>query len=225
MTKPPLHKGNWPTNVSKDAKYCVRNVDGKSQVAIIYETDDNEIWHAATDSHPKLVQLVNQAKISICGKPHGSFYINEFQQVILSAVGSPEYYLVVEYQEPLRFEFEGKIISGEPLDFSRKHLKAGDIWFGPHAGIPYILVAGGDDIHYEYSPRPNVTKKVRLSDIVGKERAVKIANLIREVKGFAGGRFYVNEFQSMFAPVNSGSLWKYLYISQLDRKNWFPKPL
>lgn len=219
-----VFKGNCPKSVSKDAKYSIRNDKGKSVVTIIYETEDGERWYPSTDAHPRLVEMVNKAKLELTGKPLGSFYINEYHQVIVPTIGTSEYYLVGEYLEPIRFEFEGKIISGEPRDFDGRPLSPGDIWVGPHAGIPYILEAGGDDIRYEYSPRPNVEKRVRLSKAIGKERAARVAHMIRSVKGFAGGRFYVNEFQAIFAPKATHDGLKYLYIGQLDLNNWFPKP-
>ncbi|MBC7363219.1 MAG: hypothetical protein H5U07_01590 [Candidatus Aminicenantes bacterium] len=218
-----VFRGNCPKSVSKDAKYSVRLVDGKPKVTIVYETEDGERWYPSTDVHPKLVEMVNNVKISVSGKPFGAFYINEFHQVIVPAAGTTDYYLAGEYSEPIRFEFEGKIISGEPKDFDGRPLEPGDIWVGPRAGIPYILEAGGDDIRYEYSPRPFVEKRVRLSSVISKERAARVAHMIRGVKGFAGGRFYVNEFRAIFAPVNKADGLKYIYIGQLDLNDWFPK--
>lgn len=216
--------GNCPKSVSKDAKYSVRLVDKTPKITITYETEDSERWYPSTGEHPRLVEMVNNAKIKISGKQYGSFYINEYHQVIIPAVGSSSYYLAGEYAEPIRFEFEGKIISGEPKDFEGRPLHPGDIWVGPHAGIPYVLEAGGDDVRYEFSPRPQVEKRVRLSKFLGKERAAKVANMIREVKGVTGGRFYVNEFHAIFAPVNKPDGYKYLYIGKIDLNEWFPKP-
>ncbi|MGB9863612.1 MAG: hypothetical protein ACPLPQ_07385 [Candidatus Saccharicenans sp.] len=224
MAKLQIFNGNRPQSVSKDAKYSVRLVNNKPMVTIVYETADGERWYPSTDAHPKLVEMVNNAKIEITGKPFGSFYINEYHQVIIPAVGTSDYFLVGEYSEHIRFEFEGKIISGEPIDFDGRPLKPGDVWVGPRAGIPYILEAGGDDIRYEYRPRPFVEKRVRLSQAIGKERATQVAHMIRSVKGFSGGRFYVNEFHAIFAPKNTADGLKYLYIGQIDLGQWFPKP-
>ncbi len=65
-----------------------------------------------------------------------SFYINEYKQVVVPAVGSEDYFLAGEYRKPLRFEFEGKIISGEAVDLEGHPLSPGDTWVGPHPGIP-----------------------------------------------------------------------------------------
>ena len=134
-----------------------------------------------------------------------------------------DYYLAGEYEQPLRFEFEGKIISGEPVDFEGRPLAPGATWIGPHAGIPYTLAAGGNDVYYQFSPRPYVETKVKLSSLIGREQADAATRPIRNLKGYSGGRFYVNEFGSMFAPVKSGNGYEYLYAGQLNLELWFPK--
>jgi hypothetical protein len=144
--------------------------------------------------------------------------------VIVPAVGSNEYYLAGVYSKRLHFRFEGKAISGAPVDWDGKMLQSGAHWPGPHAGIPYTLTAGSDDVYYQFSPRPDVTRKVRLSKAIGIKNACAVADQIRCVKGFQGGRFYVNEFQAMFTPLNNDGDLAYVYIGQLDLLNWFSKP-
>lgn len=219
----PVFKGNWPSNVKKDAKYTVRSGSDGPVIAIIYEAEEDERWHPTTDNHPHLVKMVNDVKIAHSGKPNGSFYINEYRQVIVPVVGDDRYFLAGEYQDSLRFDFEGKRISGEAFDLDQNPLTPGAPWMGPHAGIPYVLAAGGQDIYYKYTPRPHVEKKVRLSKKIGDVEAAKIAARIRDVLGFEGGRFYVNEFASIFSPVHTGFSWECLYIGQLDLECWFPK--
>ncbi len=223
MNTYPVFKGNWPTNVKKDAKYSIRTENNAPVITIIYEGEDEEIWKPSTEDHPQLIKMVNDVKIAQGGQPNGSFYINEYHQVIVPVVGDDKYFLAGEYSEPLRFNFEGKVISGEPLDFDQEPLKAGSKWIGAHAGIRYILTAGGKDIYYKYSPRPQVEKKVRLSKKIGDDEAAKVAARIRGVLGFEGGRFYVNEFHCIFSPILTGKTWEYLYIGQLDLEQWFPK--
>src|SRR5262249_39135160 len=72
--------------------------------------------------------------------------INEYKQVIVRVGETGKYYLAGVYPTPLKFEFEGKTISGEPVNFEGQRLQPGDTWVGPHAGIPYVLAAAGDDI-------------------------------------------------------------------------------
>lgn len=219
MPEFPVFRGNCPRNVSKDAKYSVRG----QAVGLMYETQDDEVWRATTELHPKLVAMVNDVKASL-GSLKGSFYINEYKQVIVPIPGTRDYYLAGEYDKPLRFEFEGKTLSGEPIDLDGNPISPGERWVGPHPGIPYVLKAGASDIYFTSEPRPDVEKKHRLSKTVGPEIANEVCTLIREHKGFDGGRFYVNEFCSIFAPMNEGSDIQYIYIGLLDLEQWFPKP-
>ena len=221
MSTYPKFKGNCPRNVAKDAKYKVKSGKNEPVVALTFNTDDDERWYITTKEHPELVNMVNKVKLDISGKPYGSFYINEYKQVLVPAVGSEDYFLAGEYKEPLRFEFEGKIISGEPVDLEGHPLSPGDIWVGPHPGIPYTLCAGGDDIKYATMPRPNVEKTVKLSKSIGVENAKSVASKLQEFKGFAGGRFYVNDFCSIFTPIQEGHELNYVYVGQLDLNLWF----
>ena len=224
----PRFEGNCPRNVSKDAKYGIRTGTANGRrgpvVALVFNAPDDERWHATTDEHPELVGMVNRVKSSVGSPPNGVFYINEFMQVIVPTIASEEYYYAGQYETPLKFEFEGRILSGEAVDLDGNSLSPGDVWSGPHPGIPYILAATGVDIKYKTNPRPRVEKEIRLSTAIGSDRAAKVAEGIRAVKGFSGGRFYVNEFRNVFAPVWEGQEWRYLYIGNLDMENWFHAP-
>jgi hypothetical protein len=223
MPEFPVFKGNCPNNVNKDAKYTVRSGPTGPIVSITYNTRDGEKWYASTELHPELVAMVNAVKSAHGGGLNGSFYINEYQQVIVPVVGNDEYYLAGTYSKRLRFEFEGKILSGEPIDWQGNPLSPGDAWVGPHPGVPYVLKAGGTDIEYRFSPRPNVEKVVKLSKVIDPAKALSMAAKIREHKGYSGGRFYVNEFRSIFAPIKEGYEWQYIYAGELDLDKWFPK--
>jgi hypothetical protein len=65
---------------------------------------------------------------------------------------------------------------------------------------------------------------VKLSRTIGRDRAARVATQIRVVKGFSGGRFYVNEFRSIFAPLSEGEHLHYVFIGALDLNDWFPMP-
>jgi hypothetical protein len=218
-----IFPGNCPRNVSKDAKYSVRGSDGR--IALIYETAEGERWHMTTKAHPELADMVNDIKRTHGKAPNGPFYINEYKQVIVPVGDEAQYYLAGTYGAPLQFEFDGKTISGEPLNLEGKPLRPGDTWTGPHAGIPYVLAATGNDIYYRTFPRPNVEKRVRLSAEKGKSGAEQIARMLSAFKGSGGGRFYVNEFCSVFSPINGADGLGYLYIGQIDLQSWFPDPL
>lgn len=226
MSDFPIFRGNCPTNVSKDAKYTVRSYKGAPVVGLIYNyKEEDERWYMTTEKHPELVEMVNAVKVSCGNPPNGSFYINEYKQVIVPAVDSKNYYFAGVYEEDLIFEFEGKILTGKPIDLLGDTITPGDRWVGPHPGIPYILAAGGKDIYYKLNPRPNVEKRVMLSKARDPQIAAEIAGMIGTYKGHGGGRFYVNEFRSIFAPIKEDDDgWNFIYIGELDMDKWFPPP-
>ena len=226
-TLPEFH-GNCPRNVSKDAKYTIRtnrSAGGRGTVVqLVFRVAEDERWYATTRDHPELGEMVNAIKLRLGQPPNGAFYINEYRQVIVPTGASDSYFYAGRYEEPLQFEMEGRVLSGDAIDMNGRPLKPGAIWHGPHPGIPYMLMAGRDDIRYKTRPRPQVEKTIRLSKAIGPSRAAAVARSIREVKGFLGGRFYVNEFRTIFAPVSDGREWRYVYIGQLDMDSWFPVP-
>lgn len=227
MKEHPEFLGNCPRNVARDAKYRTRSRaarHGGSLVELVYRATDDERWYPTTEDHPELCEMVNAVKMSLDLPPNGAFYINEYRQVVVPTVHSYRYYYAGQYERPLKFEIEGKILSGEALDWDGKPLTPGDTWNGPHPGIPYTLTAGGNDIKYTTKLRPQVEKTVRLSKEIGVARANVFARSIRRVKGFSGGRFYVNEFGTIFAPVSRALSWEYVYIGKLNMEEWFPVP-
>lgn len=46
----------------------------------------------------------------------------------------------------------------------------------------------------------------------------KIAAMVRQVKGFQGGRFYINEWREMFAPRGEDDRTAYYYVGHLDQR-------
>ena len=225
----PEFPGNCPRNVSKDAKYRIRTDTSPgggrgTLVELVFRAAEDERWYPTMRDHPELGRLVNEVKLSLGQPANGAFYINEYSQVIVPTLSSDRYYCAGQYEQRLQFEMEGNILSGDPVDLDGNPLASGDSWDGPHPGIPYTLMAGRDDIRYTTRPRPQVERRVRLSKEIGGDRAEAVARSIRKVKGFLGGRFYVNEFQTIFAPVSEGREWRYVYIGQLDMENWFPAP-
>jgi hypothetical protein len=221
----PLFTGNCPENVAKDAKYAVRSEGRKIVIGLTFRAPNREKWYATTEEHPKLAEMVNAVKTTKGDSRHGPFYVNEYSQVIVPVGQEATYYLAGEYTRPLRFDFEGKILSGDAVDLDGRPLKPGDTWIGPHPGIPYVLAAGGKDIKYTREVRRRVSKEILLSEAIGAEKATLMAKNIRDVKGWEGGRFYVNEWRRIFAPVARGDAWEYVYIGQLaDMTSWFHKP-
>lgn len=133
---------------------------------------------------------------------------------------------VSTYLEPLEFEFEGNLLSPNPVGLDGQPLEVGKEWQGPRVGIPYVLAAGSADIKYTIEPRPNVTKDVKLSEKVGSAAANATAAKLRALRGFTGGRFYVNERRCLFTPVAAqGTTSSFLYAGQLGPNDaWFPDP-
>lgn len=224
MTPYPRFTGNCPRSVAKEAKYAIRSGRSGPVVALTYRAPTGERWLATTEEHPDLVRKVNEAKMAYGDTTHGPFYINEYGQVLVPVGPDADYYLAGEYDRELVFDFEGKRLSGDAVDLNGRRLQRGDEWEGPHPGIPYVLAAGGRDIYYNARPRKNVTKQVKLSAAIGPERAASFARQIGEIKGFQGGRFYVNEWRHMFAPVGREGEWRYVYLGGLTLEEWFPKP-
>lgn len=224
MSAFPVFEGNCPGNVNRDAKYAVRTIRGRPVVALRYLSSTGEEWLATTESHPDLVEMVNSVKTAMGEAPNGPFYINEHGQVIVP-VADGTYYLAGDYGTRIRFEFEGTTLSGEGVDPAGRSLLPGDTWHGPHPGIPYILKAGGGDVYYRSQLRPNVTKNVTLSSAVGTAAARAFADRVQTVKGWDGGRFYINEWRELFAPVNQRDALTYVYIGHLDDDDpWYPRP-
>jgi hypothetical protein len=218
-------EGNCPRNVAKYAKYAVRTYNERLVVGLVYETQDGERWYVTNEAHPELVEMVSSVKLELSGHPGGAFYINEYHQVIVPGTGTEEYFLAGEYTRPLRFEFEGHVLSGEPVRDDGTPLEPGEEWHGPRPGIPYVIRADGRDIYYKLRPRPNVERRIFLSRHVGQEAAASIARRLLAYKGWGGGRFYVNEWRAMFAPVGADPSITAVYLGRLGPTDpWFPKP-
>ncbi len=214
-----IYEGNCSTSVNKDGKYSIRSDAGKYVVGMEYRTSDDERWYPTSNAHEGLVKMVNQVKNKKNGAPGGSFFINEYRQVIVPAGDPVVYYLAGEYTEDQVFVFNDHLISGSPHNFNGVRLDPGDDWEGPHQGFRYKLKAGANDISYMKTIRPNVQEEVKLSRIVGGEQARQLARRIGEIMGQGGGRFYINEFRVFF----TGSPYK--YIGDLKTEDpWFPKP-
>ena len=103
-------------------------------------------------------------------------------------------------------------------------ISRGDLWDGPHPGIAYILEAEGVDIRCEFQVSEIRFRRRKLSDVVGKVEAAKLARKIAAIKGDAGDVFYVNQHGAMFAPVRQDDGWNYLFIATLGAgEPWFSK--
>lgn len=233
-----LYRGLWPQNVSRLAKYTVKFQDGTWKVVVLYDLGDGMQYLAVEGGGNDLAERVNAVKQTHQSQPGGAFYINEFRHVVVPVVSgnTSAYYYAGAFDSDLSFQFEGKPLTTRPVNAGGQPLQPGERWIGPRPGIPYVLAAGGTDIYFE-SPaltdadpptvRENVIRKVKLSAVLGdKGMAAQAAAAVSRLRGSTGGRFYVNECDAMFTPVDKGdgNGLNYIYCGQLDRNNWFKEP-
>lgn len=239
---PVLYRGVWPQNVSSLAKYAVRFLDGAWKVTVQYEAGEGLRYLAVEGGTSDLQKRVNDVKAAAGESPGGAFYVNEYRHVIVpvrssrqSGTGS-HYFYAGRLGDDFLFEFEGRALSTRPIGLDGRALNPGDPWIGPRPGIPYVLAAGAGDIYYETpaltdeeppAVRPNMTRKVQLSRVLTDKTALARAlRLVAQLRGHAGGRFYVNEHGAVFSPVGAGdgNGVDYVYCGQIDRTAWFTEP-
>lgn len=210
-----LYPGLAPSNVNRDAKYSiVHSRQGGMEVRLVYRVSTREKALLTNDRHEKLVAMVNKVKEVVNGLPGGPFYINEYGHVLVPHPHDGCVY-AGSYEELLKFDFDGHEIGPIPPP----HLAPGDQWLGPHVGVSYVLTAGASDFRYQVISGQRV-HEYRLSDMVGQTSARLLARRLAAVKGYQGGRVYINEARHFFAPVGSS----YLYLGPLGDDPWFPAP-
>ena len=221
------YTGNCPESIRKDAKYHIRYEKQQYVVGITYTTENGEYWTPSTTEHPHLVEMVNAVKSEYTLQKGGSFYINEFRQVIVPAGG--EYYYAGDYRRNLSFLIHDFLpgmdveISGKPYALDGHKLRPGELWEGCLMGIPYILAAGGKDIRFEVQLSPTHFRRIPLSKIVSSQEAMRLASrLCRVIGNTNGGRFYINDQREMFKPVMKNNDFSYIYLGALtDSDPWF----
>jgi hypothetical protein len=210
------YSGLSPQRVGKDAKYAVT---AKGEIRLVYRTSNRERYLLTTEAHHGLAQMVNDIKVQLTNVEGGAFYINEFRDVLVpDGEGGP--CLWAGHYEGLLEFIEG------PLRVSPQAtpgLKPGDEWFGPHVGIPYILMAGGNDIRYEIAEGRR-REEVRLSDFFGAGAARTLALRLAQHKGQSGGRIFINECAEFFTRIDTRDSSTYVYLGSLDEDPWFPPP-
>jgi hypothetical protein len=234
-----LYRGVWAQNVSRLAKYSVRHHEGAWTVAVLYEVGSGLRYLALDQARDDLAELVNEVKQALGNGPGGAFYVNEYRHVIVpvdSGDGTSHYYFADYLRGDLTFKYEGTPLSTRPVRPDGQPLKPGERWIGPRPGVPYVLAAGGNDIYYQTPAltdsdppaiRPMTTMKVQLSKVLRNPALVRQAvRPVAEIRGYEGGRFYVNEHGAMFTPVDrgDGNGLDYIYCGTIDRATWFPEP-
>jgi hypothetical protein len=210
------YTGHSPSNVARDAKYTVTLA---GDVRLVYRLDSRTKELLTTAAHPKLVERVNDVKTAMRSQPGGQFYINEYGDLLVPDGTGGNCYYAGHYEQTLEFEYDGVIISPQ----APAGLKPGEEWKGPHAGISYVLAAGGQDVKYTAKDGRRRTEH-RLSDALGMPAARATAARITAIKGSSGGRFYINERCELFAPVAQNDYEHFVYIGHLEDSPWFDPP-
>ena len=237
-----LYRGLWPQNVSRLAKYAVRLIEGEWKVTVLYDVGDGLRYLAVEGGAPDIAARVNGVKTAVRDEPGGAFYVNEYRHILVPVTANAgvgpgsQYYSAGRLDNDFRFEYQGQALTGRPVRPDGTPLKPEDRWIGPRPGIPYVLAAGGGDIYYETpaltdedppSIRPMMTRRVQLSRVIKDKSLLRSAvGLISAVRGYQGGRFYVNEYGAIFTPVDAedGNGIDYVYCGQINPSLWFPEP-
>ena len=75
--------------------------------------------------------------------------------------------------------------------------------------------------------RQNLTRIVKLSKVLqNPTKLARTVDPIRSLIGHAGGRFYVNEYRSIFTPrMNQETGIDYKYCGRINLENWFSEPM
>lgn len=237
-----LYRGPWPQNVSKLAKYAVRSIQGQWKVTVSYNPGNGEKYLAVEDGALEVAERVNKIKKDLQSKEGGVFYVNEYRQILVAvkaqeATGPGSYYYPAgRLDREFRFEYEGRLLTGKPINADGSPLKPNNPWVGPRPGIPYVLAAGACDIYYETpsltdddppTVKPMTTRKVYLSKVIANSQLLpRVIGPISAIRGHLGGRFYVNEYGAIFTPVaaGDGNGIDYVYCGQVNLSAWFPEP-
>lgn len=234
-----LYRGAWPQNVSKLAKYSVHRLDREWRVTVQVELDEGLRYLAVHGGGEEVASLVNRVKQHAGADLGGAFYVNEYRHIVVPVKDKSHgvvYYAAGRLDEDFEFDFEEQPLSTAAVDPEGNPLSPGDRWIGPRPGIPYVLASGAKDVYHvrpaltEDDP-PRVRERTSQKFLLSKSPA-GIAGLqavlapLLKVRGYEGGRFYVNEHRALFSPVDAGdgNGIDYIYCGQLDLASWFPEP-
>jgi hypothetical protein len=210
------YPGNWPSNTQKDAKYSVVHDVGRWAVRLLFRMNRREEALLTTREHPQLIQMVLGAKPS-----GGIFYINEFHHVLVPI--NRVFYWIGRYDRQLEFRLKSKSVGPVP-----DGVAVGELWPGPHVGIPYTLSPRQPiDIYFEKIREEDGTRikrRTMLSDHVGQAAASSLSRRLMGTKGYGGGGIYINEERHFFAPVADRD-YEYVYLGTLLDDPWFNEPV
>jgi hypothetical protein len=181
---------------------------------------DREKALLTTGHHSSLVDMVNEVKEKKSGRPGGSFYINEYKDVLVPTTDSDgDMFWAGTYDSRLEFELE----PGVTISPKAPHgLRPGQPWPGPRVGTKYTVSADALDVRYQ-ARNGRITTEVRLSDHVGSASATELARRVASFRP-GGGSLYVNECGEMFIPNQFSATTEYTYVGSIDEGPWFNPP-
>ena len=223
-----------------DRKYHVRRRRQRWTVMVLYRPVDEPVsaWVPTSRECQQLVGAVNRVALKHHGRPGGSFYFNEYSQVLkpIWADGQVELRYVGEFPRcRFRFDLLGQVWDSRPPQSPKQHLSPGDDWVGPRCGIPYWLDARGGSSNLRiYRPKVLQTEdmfvEIRRREYLDEhtQSYKRLAKAIWKSKAGSGGRFYVTEGGSVWTPYRSGPAdrdWSYRYVGSLWHciDEWYPK--
>ncbi len=189
-------------------------------------------WIFSSVECDTLVAAINRVACRFHGQPGGSFYYNEYHQV-LKPIGDEHFGSELRYVgefEDCWFEFEldgGRWVTRPDDDDCPNGLQPGDEWWGPKCGVPYKI----ERLGRIYRPRVtwfeddpvSVSDRYYLDEHVADYSALSAA--IGSVKRGNGGKFYVTEAGLIWAPYKWKRVWRYGYVGYLWDlvEDWYPK--
>jgi len=223
----------------QDRKYHVKRHRGRWTVKVWYRPVGRYAyaWRSTATDCSELVAAVNRVARRFHRKPGGSFYFNEFNQVLKPIYGDGRVELRYVGDFPgclLRFQLLDGVWNNRPPHTPDRELAVGDNWVGPRCGIPYWIETGRELRIY----RPSVLQseddfvEVRHREYLDPYNRDygDLAQAVWKAKGRSGGRFYVTESGSLWAPYWEGpgrTDWNYRYVGRLweyvEGNEWYPK--
>ena len=241
----PLEEGDaWPAHayhfgLTPDHKYHVRRdpSTGDWNVAVKHrDTGDYylaEEWVFSESPCEDLVEAVNAVARKYNGQPGGSFYYNEYNQVLkpIGTESGSELRYVGEFDECyFFFDLGDRGWDTRPSDLEScpNGLEPGDEWWGPKCGVPYTIDSSGQI--YRPSVQWFENEMVKVEDRLYLDRYAsdyeELSDAIMDAKGWSGGNFYVTEAGLIWAPYKKRSGWGYAYAGFLwhlvQKSEWFP---
>ena len=235
-----LWQGYGVSLPGNDRKYHVRRHQQRWIVMVWYRPvgEPASAWVPTSRQCPQLVAAVNRVALDHHGRRGGSFYFNEYDQVLkpLRGDGQVELRYVGEFPRcRFRFDLLGQVWDSQPPHSPKQQLSPGDEWVGPRCGIPYWLDAREGSRNLRIY-RPTVLQsedmfvEIRHREYLDDhtENYERLAKAIWKAKGRSGGRFYVTEGSSVWTPYHSGPAekdWNYRYVGSLWDciDAWYPK--